>query len=119
MSPTLKRYNSIRRADDLDDQQGSSAIANAIVSSGTQEQFQIYVLSRIRQIIFGEVSTEHWYEDFVATGIPSLRGLDTLLTPSEPGSLLYSEDGVSYQSVVPLIGDSILVNDNGEIVFKG
>jgi hypothetical protein len=75
MPTTLKRYNSIRRTDDTDDQQNSAAILGALVSSVTQEELQVFFLSRLRQVIFGETSPEHWYDDFLSAGILSLKDL--------------------------------------------
>lgn len=75
MGNTLKRYNSIRRTDDVDDQQGSPAISGALVASETQEQLQVFFLSRLRQLIFGENATEHWFDDMFSEGILSLREL--------------------------------------------
>lgn len=80
MPITLKRYNSIRRADDVDDQEGSASILGAVVASVTQEEYQVYFLSRLRQIIFGKDATDHWYDDFDAQGILSLKELS--LSPS-------------------------------------
>jgi hypothetical protein len=75
MAITLKRYNSIRRTDDVDDQQGSPAILGALTASATQEELQVFYLSRLRQVIFGETSVEHWYDDFLGDGILSLKDL--------------------------------------------
>jgi len=75
MANTLKRYNSIRRTDDTGDQQSSAAILGALVASETQEELQVFFLSRLRQVIFGETSTEHWYDDFLGSGILSLKDL--------------------------------------------
>ena len=75
MGITLKRYNSIRRADDTNDQHGSPAIQGALIASGTQEELQTFFLSRLRQIIYGETSPEHWYDDFLGDGILSLKDL--------------------------------------------
>lgn len=75
MGITLKRYNSIRRADDTNDQHGSSAIQGALIASETQEDLQTFFLSRLRQVIFGETSSEHWYDDFLSDGILSLKDL--------------------------------------------
>lgn len=75
MGNTLKRFNSIRRADDVADHQDSAAISGAVVSSETQEQFQAFFLSRLRQVIFGEGSPEHWYDNLFSSGILSLREL--------------------------------------------
>lgn len=75
MSNTFKRYNSIRRTDDTDDQQGSAAISGALVSSETQEELQVFFLSRLRQVIFGENAPEHWFDDLFSQGILSLKEL--------------------------------------------
>jgi hypothetical protein len=81
MGNTLKRYNSVRRADDLDDQQGTAAIQGAVDSSQTQEQLQVFLLSRLRQIIFGESAPgHHWYDDLFSDGILSLRELSSTNT---------------------------------------
>lgn len=79
MGPTLKRFNSIRRTDDVSDQQDSAAISGAVLTSETQEQFQAFFLSRLRQIIFGESAPEHWYDDLFSSGILSLRDLSASL----------------------------------------
>lgn len=79
MGTTLKRFNSIRRTDDVSDQQDSAAISGAVVTSETQEQFQAFFLSRLRQIIFGESAPEHWYDDLFSSGILSLRDLSASL----------------------------------------
>jgi hypothetical protein len=75
MGNTLKRYNSTRRADDTDDQQSSSAVSGALIASETQEQLQVFFLSRLRQLIFGENAPEHWFDDMFSEGILSLREL--------------------------------------------
>jgi hypothetical protein len=77
MGNTLKRYNSIRRTDDVGDQEGSAAISGALVASETQEELQVFILSRLRQIIFGETAPEHWYDDLFSDGILSLRQLSS------------------------------------------
>ena len=82
MGITLKRYNSIRRADDTNDQHGSAAIQGALIASTTQEDLQTYVLSRLRQVIFGEASSEHWYDDFLSEGILSLKDLSASAGPT-------------------------------------
>jgi len=90
MGNTLKRYNSIRRTDDVDDQQGSAPISGALVASETQEQLQVFILSRLRQIIFGESAPEHWYDDLFSDGILSLKELS-----SSPGEAARVRVGVS------------------------
>lgn len=78
--PTLQRYNRIRRTDDVTDQQGSSAITGALAAI-TQEELQVFFLSRLRQIIWGENAPEHWYDDLFAQGIVSLKDLAGSLAP--------------------------------------
>lgn len=80
MPITLIRHRQVRRADNTDDQQDSSAIQGALIASETQEDLQVYFLSRLRQIIFGKDATEHWYDDFSADGILSLKELSSLST---------------------------------------
>jgi hypothetical protein len=79
---TLKRYNSIRRADKVDDQQNSAAIQGALIASETQEDLQAFFLSRMRQIIFGENAPEHWFDNFFSEGILSLRELSQFSSAS-------------------------------------
>jgi hypothetical protein len=84
MAITLKRYREIRRADDLNDQRTTAAILTANASSTTQEDYQTYVLSRVRQLMFGDALPANWYDDFQGQEIPSLRNahLDLLLAES-------------------------------------
>lgn len=88
MPITLKRYREIRRADNLNDQHNSSAIALANANSVTQEDYQTFVLSRLRQLMFGDAVPANWYDDFQGQEIPSLRDvhLDVLLneSPTDP-----------------------------------
>lgn len=74
-TPTLQRHRQIRRSDDTDDQQNSAAILGALTSSVTDEDLQVFFLSRLRQIIFGENAPQHWYDDLFAAGILSLKDL--------------------------------------------
>lgn len=78
MGSTLKRFNSIRRTDDVTDRASSEAIAGAVAASETQEQFQSFFLSRLRQVIFGEGAEEHWYDDPFSAGTLSLKELSNL-----------------------------------------
>lgn len=76
---TYLRHRQIRRADDTSDQENSAAISGAIPSSLTQEDYQRFFLSRLRQVIFGNVpGTHHWFDDFLAQGIFSLKDLTAL-----------------------------------------
>lgn len=43
-----------------------------------------------------------------------------LPTPVEPDVILYSDDGVTFQQVCPLSSRTgFMVNDSGELVYKG
>lgn len=69
------RYLQVRLAENVDDQANSAQILTAIPSSITQEDFQRYYLSRVRQIMFGNTPGEHWYSDFLGQGIRPLSAL--------------------------------------------
>lgn len=69
------RFLQVRLAENLDDQANSAQILNAIPSSITEEDYQRFYLSRLRQVIFGDESGVHWYSNFEAAGILSLRDL--------------------------------------------
>ena len=51
----------------------------------------------------------------------SLTDINTgaLPAPISPCALLYSIDGVMWSQIVPLVGNGILVNSAGEIMYKG
>jgi len=72
---TKTRYRYVRRADNTDDLQGSAAILGAITSSVTSEDYQVFYLSRLRQVIFGNTVGKHWYDDFLGEGILPLKDL--------------------------------------------
>jgi len=75
MGLTTPRYRQIRVAENTDDQQNSAAIQNALPDSATQEDLQVFFLSRMRQIIFGNDPGYHWYDPFDIQGIKSLKQL--------------------------------------------
>jgi len=79
MTTTKTRYRFVRRADNTDDLQGSAAILGAISNSVTSEDYQVYYLSRLRQVIFGNTPGKHWYDDFQSDGILSLKELTDAL----------------------------------------
>jgi hypothetical protein len=80
---TYLRYRQIRRADDVTDQETSLAILGAIPSSVTEEDYQRFFLSRLRQVIYGNApGTHHWYDDFLGEGILSLKDLSGILSPT-------------------------------------
>lgn len=67
----LVRNGEIRVPDHQDDQKTASQILAASTTSITQEDFQEYVLSQIKRIIYGD-HTGTWKGDFRAAHIPSL-----------------------------------------------
>jgi len=81
---TYPRYRQIRRADNVDDQQGPTPILAAIPNSVTQEDYQVYFLSRLREVIFGNTPGKHWYDDFEAEGILSLKDLSVASPVTNP-----------------------------------
>lgn len=95
---TLKRYNSIRRADQIDDQMDSSTVSTAHLLAETQEEFQNFILSRIRQLMYGDVGG-HWYDDLFDSG--------TGILPLKDISEALAEGGIVSTRVrtsVPLVG---------------
>jgi len=120
--PTLARYEVIRIADNLDDQKTAAQIKLAIPSSITEEDYQIFFLSRLREIIFGN-GTEHWYDDFQAAGIRPLRQLSQRRFQVQ---LVGSKDGVNRIFTTPekfmhdpTIGLTIDVWHNGRRLMQG
>ena len=73
--PSRIRDRRIRLADNLTDAKTPSEILGAIPSSMTEEDYQVFFLSRLREVIFGNDPTHHWYDDFESLGIPSLAAL--------------------------------------------
>lgn len=73
--PTRIRDRRVRVADNLDDTKTPSQIQLAIPSSITEEDLQVFFLSRLREVIFGSPSPHHWYDDFQALGILPLAAL--------------------------------------------
>lgn len=67
--PTRIRERRVRLADNLTDGKTPAQITLAIPSSVTEEDYQVFFLSRIREIIFGNDPTHHWYDNFEALGI--------------------------------------------------
>ena len=72
---TKTRYRFVRRADNVDDLQGSASILGAITNSVTSEDYQVFYLSRLRQVIYGNTPGKHWYDDFLGEGILPLKDL--------------------------------------------
>ena len=67
--PSRIRDRRVRLADNLADNASPGQIQLAIPSSVTEEDYQFYFLSRIREIIFGNNPNYHWYDNFQAMGI--------------------------------------------------
>lgn len=78
--PSLIRDRRVRVADNLDDSQTPSQIQLAIPSSITEEDLQVFYLSRMREIIFGSPSTNHWFDPFESLGIFPLSSLSNRKT---------------------------------------
>lgn len=70
----LIRLQEVRRADVLDDQKNASQVAAASTLSEDQEQFQEYILSQLKRIIFGNAAGT-WNADFLADGVLPLAQL--------------------------------------------
>lgn len=73
--PTRIRDRRVRLADNLTDAKTPGQIELAIPSSMTEEDYQVFFLSRMREIIFGQDPTHHWYDNFEAMGILPLISL--------------------------------------------
>lgn len=67
--PTRIRERRVRLADNLTDGKTPGQISLAIPSSVTEEDYQVFFLSRMREIIFGNDPNHHWYDNFEALGI--------------------------------------------------
>src|SRR5580693_3158096 len=80
--PTFDRYRFIRRADNLADDQATSAQIGLVLTSTTsQEDVQRLFLSRLRQVIWGDNAPHHWHEDFLGEGVLSLVDLSGITAP--------------------------------------
>lgn len=74
MARQLIRYNSIRRADSLDDQLAAATIAARESTALTQEDLQEGVLSQLKRILVGD-DAGGWDADFLGDGIRPLKQL--------------------------------------------
>ncbi len=82
MAGTYVRYRQIRVADNQADQASPAQITGAYSNSVTQEDLQYFFLSRLNQVIFGAAyPSHHWYENFLAEGILSLKDLSATIGP--------------------------------------
>lgn len=73
--PSRIRDRRVRLADNLADGKTPGQIQLAIPSSITEEDYQVFFLSRLREVIFGNDPTHHWYDNFEALGILPLVSL--------------------------------------------
>jgi hypothetical protein len=73
--PSRIRDRRVRLADNLSDSKTPAQITLAIPSSMTEEDYQVFFLSRVREIIFGTNYTHHWYDNFEALGILPLAAV--------------------------------------------
>lgn len=121
---TRIRQKRVRVADNLDDQRPAGQIAHALTTSVTQEDLQVFVLSRLREVIFGAPSATpaHWYDDFAALGILPLASIAKRKTGV---ALMGVRDGVNRTFTVPLPdkfvhanGFSICVYHNGRRLIQ-
>lgn len=96
--PTRIRHRRVRVADDLSDSKSPPQIQLALPSSLTEEELQVFFLSRLREVIFGTDYTKHWYDDFQSLGILPLVALGRRKTGVPfSGSL----DGMNRQFQLP------------------
>ncbi len=96
---TKVRYRAVRRADRVNDQRTPVEILNALASSVSQEDLQEFLLSQIKQIIFGS-SPGTWNDDFGAAAILSLL---ELTQRSDSGAALLNVTCTSTSAVGDLI----------------
>jgi hypothetical protein len=85
------------------DQHTPGQIKLAEIVSVTQEDLQSYILSQVKQIIFGD-HPGRWFDDFRSTGIPSLYDLTGIsgLAHSKIGiSLLGARNGLNRTFTTP------------------
>ncbi len=91
MPNDLVRLKEVRAADVRNDQKSAAEIQNANVASQTQEDFQQFVLSQLKRIIFGDAAGT-WNADFAAAGITNLRDVQSG-GGSGPTLLSYIDEG--------------------------
>lgn len=99
--PTRIRDRRVRVADDLSDGKTPSQIALALPSSITQEDLQVFYLSRLREVIFGSDFSKHWYDDFQALGIPSLSQIAGIVNRKTGIPFVGALDGVNRMFQLP------------------
>lgn len=116
---TLIRFDQIRKALQLDDQKDPAEIWSGPGLALTEQDLQEYVLSQIKQIIFGDHDGE-WNSDFAAAGILPLADLD----PRTNVLLIGVKDGINRTFTTPdkfrnIGGRTIQVYHNGRRLVLG
>lgn len=96
------RYDRIRVADATNDQKTpAQIITGATGGSVTQEDYQEFVLSQIKRIIFGD-DPGNWYLNFVASGVDSLQALTQQIDNQVfDVALVGAKDGVNMVFLTP------------------
>jgi len=115
------RYDRVRVADATDDQKTPAQIvAGATGGSVTQEDYQEFVLSQIKRIIWGD-DPGNWYLDFAGLGVLDLLTLSQLQGLRRIGiGLIGAINGVNLIFATPEIfvrvagADTIAVYYNGQ-----
>ena len=85
--PTRLRHRRVRVADDLSDAKTPPQIQLALPSSMTDEDLQVFYLSRLREVIFGTAPIHHWYDNFQSLGILPLIAMQRKTGISFTGTL--------------------------------
>jgi hypothetical protein len=103
----LIRYKEVRVADRRNDQKSAAQIVNTDAASVTQEQFQEFILSQIKRIIYGD-QPGTWKDDFQTQGIASLQDLIRMSLPQ-----FFVADCLSTDA----IGDPVIVTGPSVLTF--
>jgi hypothetical protein len=119
------RYDRVRVADSKDDQKSPAQIVTgALTGSVTQEDYQEFVLSQIKRIIWG-TAPGNWYLDFASLGILSLKELSKVVGDGVYGvGLLGVKNGVNLIFTSPdkfvnvAGGETIRVLYNGQRLLE-
>lgn len=101
------RTTEVRKPDVFDDQKTPAEIDASETTSADFEDLTNFILSQIRQIL----GTANWHD-----AVP-LSLSDINFIPTAAGDVLLSLDGLTFESVTPLIGDGWLVNEGGELLI--
>jgi len=119
------RYDRVRVADKADDQKSPvQIVTGATGGSVTQEDYQEFVLSQIKRVIWGS-DPGHWYLDFASLGVLSLKQLSAAMGARVYNvSLLGVKNGVNLVFTTPddfvnvASGETIQVYYNGQRLLE-